>query len=115
MKHCNYYLLTFLCFVLLTTHPKKDDDDAPIVLQNFGTMVGSFLCMLQDPENSEHALPCIKEMVQGMINIAQVAFRRGDRELLEKQLTRFFDSQAGQNFLLEWQQIIAEHAQKSTI
>jgi len=115
MKHCNYYLLILLCFVSLNIYLAKKDNDAPIVLQNFGVMLGSFLYMLQDPENPDHALPCVREMVQGMVNIAQVAFRRSDGELLEKQLIRFFSSQAGQNYLHEWEQIISDYNQAQSI
>lgn len=101
--------------IIVQQAPQEEDiDTTPLVLQNFGGVVLSFLSMLQDPKNPEHVVPCIKDMINGMINVVHVGFKRGYLETsdyytqLEKELTAFFLSEQGQEYLYNLQHNIMQ-------
>lgn len=85
---------------------QDDENTGPQVLQQFGGVVMSFLTLLQNPNNSDHALTQVGNMVQGMINIGKITTRRNDAHSLEEKLTLFFETEDGQAFLHHWQSLL---------
>lgn len=101
--------------IVVQQAPQEEDiDTTPLVLQNFGGVVLSFLSMLQDPKNPEHVVPCIKDMINGMINVAHVGFKRGHQDSLdyyqelEQELIAFFLSDQGQEYLYNLQHCVMQ-------
>lgn len=122
----------YLVLFLITPHPvlkckkpeqaphatiihREDDtdfDSTPLVLQNFGGMLTSFLnLVLTDPEDPKNVLQCVSDMVQGMVNIGTIGMRKGYLESdylytfeqeLAQELIVFLQSEAGKEFLLAW-------------
>lgn len=82
------------------------DNETPLVLQNFGNMLVSFFELLKKPKDQDHALTQVGNMVQGMVNIGQIACRRGTIHCLEEQLMSFFNTNKGQLFLMQWNEAL---------
>lgn len=88
-------------------------DTTPQILQQFGGVVVSFLNLLRDPENPDHAFAQVGNMVQGMVNIGVLATKRYNKEQLKRKLKEFFESQEGKLFIEYWQDLLNTHIQKS--
>ena len=84
---------------------QQQEDTTPLILQQFGGVVLSFLNLLKDPDDKDHAFTQVGNMVQGMINIGTLAIRRHNKELLKQNFKEFFETDEGKSFLLYWQDI----------
>lgn len=106
-----YSFCVIIIFALVCVNANQSvqqpDNDGPIVLHHFGNMLVSFFELLKDPKNPDHALTQVGKIAQGMMNIGQVACKRGKSHyLLENELMTFFNSQDGQLFLQQWNEAL---------
>jgi len=88
------------------------EDNTPQILQQFGGVVISFLNILKDPDNKEHALTQVGNMVQGMFNIGMLATKRHDKELLKRKFQEFFETDEGKLFLDYWRELFNKGLQE---
>ncbi|MCF7900157.1 hypothetical protein K9K77_01475 [Candidatus Babeliales bacterium] len=85
---------------------QPQDDTTPQILQQFGGVVISFLNLLKAPDDREHTVTQIGNMVQGMFNIGQLVTKRNDKELVQRKFKEFFETEEGKHFLLYWNNLL---------
>ncbi len=116
-----YYLLCILLlstptlFSQLSKEQKEQEEQihTQLILQNVGGMFLSFLKMLEDPENAQHALPQIGNVLQHAFNLGIVMTRGEQNEDPQEKiraLLDFFETEEGKSVLEEWQLDVSTRA-----
>lgn len=85
---------------------QPQDDTTPQILKQFGGVVISFLNLLKAPDDREHTVTQIGNMVQGMFNIGQLVTKRSDKELVQRKFKEFFETNEGKHFLVYWSNLL---------
>ena len=126
MKKYKYLLLLLLCFKSQALQRpqqqqqqkqhNEDYDPTPVVLQNIGGAIASFVQLAADPE-SDRAAKHIGGIFQAFANICNVTRSKKDTaqmlKELELRLIAFFATPEGKEFLVKLQEKIREDSKLS--
>ncbi len=107
--------------IIVMQQPPEDFDPTPLVLQSFGGMIGNFLDILVNPDDPQHVVNCVSDMIQGMVNIHTVGMRRGATdtqtlyEQLQQELIAFLTTIEGKTFLDNWKATFVQKTRAFTV